>query len=344
MKFAAPLALAVVFTLQPAHAQEELRFGNWPGYYPLELLKKFKKETGINVTLTAYDSDAAVTTKMKAGGSDYDVVIVSDLYVAMLSKQQLLEKLDKAKLPNSKNIRPDYAHPVGDTNRDYGMPYQVITTGLVYDTSRVPGGVLPDSWKTFFEPPEYLKGKIVALNVQEELYMAASWYLGQDECSENPQDAKRVLSVLLKQKPYLLAYANDGVVERFQSKQVVLNHDWSADAAKYHKVLPMIVFMYPKEGVHEYVDNFVIPAAAKNRTNAYKFIDWMMEPRNIAEASNFNRYHDAIIGSTQFLTAELQKDPTINPPAEFRKRLKPMKICSPAAMSLRDKVWVKLKG
>ncbi|KVC98361.1 spermidine/putrescine ABC transporter substrate-binding protein [Burkholderia ubonensis] len=344
MKIVATVVLAGMAMMQSAQAEQVLRFGNWPGYYPVELLKKFKKETGIDVTLTAYDSDAAVATKMKAGGSDYDVVIVSDLYVSMLGKQNLIDKLDKTKLPNARNIRPEYAHPVGDVNRDYGMPYQVITTGLVYDTSRVPNGVLPDTWKTFFEPPEYLKGKIVALNVQEELYMAASWYLGQDECSENPQDAKRVLAVLEKQKPSLLAYANDGVVERFQSRQVIMNHDWSADAAKYHKVLPTIVFMYPREGVHQYVDNFVIPSAAQNRDNAYRFINWMMEPRNIAEASNFNRYHDAIVGSTQFLTPELQKDPTINPPPEFQKRLKPMKICSPAAMALRDKVWVKLKG
>lgn len=343
MKITFSLLLAGILVFQPAHADEELRFGNWPGYYPPELLQRFRQETGINVTLTAYDSDAAVATKMKAGGSDYDVVIVADLYVAMLSKQKLIEKLDKTKLPNASNIRPEYQHPTGDPERDYGMPYQVITTGLVYDTARVPGGVLPDTWKTFFEPPESLKGKIVALDVEEEMYMAASWYLGQDECSENPEDAKRVLAVLKKQKPYLLAYANDGVVERFQSKQVILNHDWSADAAKYHKVLPTIVFMYPREGVHEYVDNFVVPVSAKNRDNAYRFINWMMEPRNIAAASNFNRYHDAIVGSSQYLTPELRNDPTINPTAELRKRLKPVKFCSPAAMSLRDKVWVKLK-
>jgi spermidine/putrescine transport system substrate-binding protein len=338
------VAVSTLVSTASALAAEELRFGNWPRYYPPELLTRFEKETGIKVKLTEYDSDAAMANKIRAGGSDYDVVIVSDLYVHTLSQQKLIEKLDQTQLPNRANILPDYRAPVADPGRAYGMPYLIITTGLVYDTKQVPGGTLPETWKTFFDPPAFLRGKIAALDVEEEMYMAAAWYLGLDECTEKPADAKRILKVLLDQKPAVLTYANDGMVERLRSKQVILQHDWSDDPLRHHDEVPTITFMFPKEGVHAYLDNFVIPIGARNTKNAHRFINWMMEPRNIAVASNFNKYRNVIAGSAAYLSADLKTDPTLNPSPDILKRVRPMKICSPAAMDLRNKVWVKLKG
>lgn len=62
MRFAvAGLALScfTAFTAFSAQAAEpkELFFYNWTDYYPVELLAKFEKETGIKVTMDGYDSN-----------------------------------------------------------------------------------------------------------------------------------------------------------------------------------------------------------------------------------------------------------------------------------------------
>jgi spermidine/putrescine transport system substrate-binding protein len=335
------MVAACTFTLN-GHAAE-LHFANWPDYFPTSLLAKFTKETGIKATLDTYDSDATLLTKLQAGGGSYDVVVAGDYYVPILAKGGLLTKLDKTKLPNAANIKPEYRHPSFDPNRDFAMPYTVVITGISYDGARVPGGALADTWKSFFEPSEQLRGQIADLDVQEELYMAASWYLGQNECTENPADAKRVLDVLLKQKPFVKVYSNDGTIDRIASKQVIVQHNWNGTTVRAQKILPTVRFSYPKEGVRLFMDSLLIPAKAKNVNEAYAFVDWMMKPENIAIVSNAQKYDNEIIGSDKFMDPALLANPAVITPQALKPRLKPYKMCSPVALNLRAKVWAKLK-
>ncbi|AJX32636.1 extracellular solute-binding protein [Burkholderia oklahomensis] len=322
----------------------ELHIGSWPDYLPDTLIKKFQAETGIKTTLDTYASDAALTQKLQSGGGGYDVVIAGDYYVPVLVKSGLLQKLDKNKLPNIANIKPEYRHPSFDPKRDYAMPYTVVLTGFAYDSARVSGGKLDESWKSFFDPPAELRGQIGDLDVEEELYMAASWYLGQDECTENPADAKRVLDVLQKQKPFVKTYSNDGTIDRLASKQIVVQHIWSGAAARAQDRLPSITFVYPKEGVRLFMDSLLIPAKARNTDSAYQFVNWMMRPENIAQVTNAVRYNNEIIGSERYIDAALLKNPAIKTPEQYKARLRPYKMCSPTAIQLRNKVWLKLKG
>jgi spermidine/putrescine transport system substrate-binding protein len=334
---------AVVCSMALTGQAAELHFGNWPDYFPTTLLSKFQKETGIKATLDTYDSDATLLTKLQAGGGSYDVVITGDYYVPILARYGLLTKLDKSRLPNVANIKPEYRHPTFDPNRDYAMPYTIVLTGLSYDSARVPGGRFDDSWKSFFEPVAALRGQVADLDVQEELYMAASWYLGQNECSENPADAKRVLDVLLKQKPYVKVYSNDGPIDRIASKQVVIQQNWNGASVRATKLLPTVRFSYPREGVRLFMDSLVIPAKAKNVAEAYAFVNWMMKPENIAIVSNTLKYDNEIIGADKFMDPALLADPTVVTPPALKARLKPYRTCSPAALTLRSKVWAKLK-
>jgi len=107
--------------------------------------------------------------------------------------------------------------------------------------------------------------------------------------------------------------------------------------------LPSTVFVYPKEGISLTTDNFVVPAKAKNVDQAYRFIDWMLQPENIAQVSNRYKYNNTIIGSEKYIDPSLFNDPAFNIPGEFRSRIKLFKLCSPKALALRNKVWMQLK-
>ncbi len=319
-----------------------LQIASWPDYYPPELLKKFERETGIKAVLDSYDSDATLTTKLKSGGW-YDVVIVADIYVSILKQDGLLMKLDKSRLPNLENVKPEYRSPSFDPNRDFALPYTLVLTSFVYDSARVPGGKLEESWASFFRPDKMLQGKIANLDERDDLYKAASWYIGQDECSESSEDAKRVLEVLQKQKPYVLTYSNDGPIERMLSKEVIIQQIWNGAAVRVRPKLASAVFSYPKEGVALSMDNFVVPVKAKNVNEAYRFVNWMLLPENIAEVSNKYKYDNAIIGAEKYMDPKLTDDPAFRIPEEFQSRIKPFKLCSPKALALRNKVWMQLK-
>ncbi|BBO59829.1 extracellular solute-binding protein [Mycoavidus sp. B2-EB] len=312
-------------------------------YYPSELLQKFEQETGIKATLNPYDSDDTLAAKMNAGGQIYDVIITNEIYIPMLIKNRVIRKLDRKKLSNFKNIRSEYLSPAFDPEREYTAPYTAILTSFAYDSAHIPGGKLKESWGSFFKPDEKLRGKIANLDEQNDLFIAAAWYLGLDECSENPKDAEKVLELLQEQKPYVLTYSNDGTTARMVNQEIFMQQIWNGVAVRVKSKLATAVFVYPEEGAILMQDIFAIPNKAKNVDEAHRFIDWMLRPENIAYVSNKYKYSNAIIGSDKFTDLDLINDPAFNTPEKFRSRIKPMKICSPKALALRNKVWVKLK-
>ncbi|MGO4816389.1 extracellular solute-binding protein, partial [Cupriavidus sp. 2MCAB6] len=138
-----------------------------------------------------------------------------------------------------------------------------------------------------------LVGKIAALNDQGEMFSAAAIYLGLDTCTENPADAQRILELLAKQKPSVKIYSSTGTIDRVAAGEVALHQQWNGASHRARAKLPTAVFVYPTEGMNLWGDNFAVPKGAANPENAKLFLNWMMDPRNAAEASNFSGYNNA---------------------------------------------------
>jgi spermidine/putrescine transport system substrate-binding protein len=341
-----PLALSVVLALGlsgAAQAAGSLNFANWSDYYPPELLKKFEADTGIKATLDAYDSNETLLAKLKAGGGNYDVVVPSDSFIQIMVQEDLLQKFDKSKLPNLANLAPTFQKLDFDPGHDYSVPYLWGTTGYSYDSAQVSGGKLDESWGPFFAPPAELKGKVVALNSMDDLFPPAAFYLGIDRCTEDPQEVKKIMELLSKQKDMLAMYNSDGTIERMAAGEVAMHQQWNGAFHRAKEQRASLVYVYPQEGVSTFIDNFVIPKGASNVEEAHVFINWMMQPENIAAASNFAKYNNAIAGAEKFMDKALFEDPAINTPADKLERLRSFKLCSPKALALRSKVWTKLK-
>jgi spermidine/putrescine transport system substrate-binding protein len=322
---------------------DTINFYNWTNYFPPELLKKFEKETGTTVVLDVYDSNETLLAKLQAGASGYDIVVPTDYMVATMIQADLLEPFDATSLEGFDNIQASFADPWFDPGRKYSVPYMWGTTGFSYDSARVPGGKLEESWKSFFEPPAELSGQVAALNDEVELWNAAAYYLGLDVCSESTEDAQKILAVLEKQKPMLAMYQSDGTIERMIAKEVIMHQQWNGAAHRTKEGLPTSVYVYPKEGISMWQDNFVIPKGASNKEGAKKFLAWVMKPENIAQASNFTGYNNAIEGSAEFMDEALTDDPAVVMPTEYADRLKPARECSEKTRDLRNRVFTRLK-
>jgi spermidine/putrescine transport system substrate-binding protein len=327
-----------------ARAEGELFLYNWSNYIPPELLQKFEDETGIAVTLDVYDSNETMLAKLQAGAAGYDVVVPSDYMVRVMIDEGLAEQIDVGKMPNFANVTAPHDSPPFDPERAYSAPYLWGTTGFSYDSERVPGGALAESWQAVFEPAPELQGQIAMLNDEVSVYNAGAFYAGVDKCTENPDDAQKILAVLEAQKPHLAMYQSDGTIDRMIAGEVIAHMQWNGAAHRTKEQKPSVVYVYPKEGLDLWNDNLVVPEGAPNLDNAKTFINWMMAPENIAMASNFASYMNAIAGSEEFLDASLASDPAVNMPEEYTDRLRPEQNCSTAARELRNKVWTRLKS
>jgi spermidine/putrescine transport system substrate-binding protein len=120
-----------------------LNIYSWADYYAPEVIADFEKKYNCKVTYDVYSNNEELLAKMQAGGAQFDIIQPSDYMVTTMIKLDMLEKLDKSKIPNAANIAKNLQHPAYDPNEDYSLAYVWGMTGIVYNTKYVKRLLLP---------------------------------------------------------------------------------------------------------------------------------------------------------------------------------------------------------
>ena len=325
----------------PAPNGGELNLYNWTDYISPDLLKRFEAETGITVNLDNFDSNETMLSKLQAGGANYDVVVPSDYMVAQMIELGLLQEVDPAAFPNGSFIKPEFMDVYFDPGRKYSAPYMYGTTGIAYDPTKAGGEI--DSWVDFFDADSPAAGKIGTLNDQVELVHAALRAVGAEPCSVNRDDYVKVEKLLLDWKPNVAVINSDGVIGRMASGEQTVHMMWNGAFTRAQADNANLEYVYPSEGLNLWSDNFAVPVGAQNVDNAKIFINWMMDPKNIGEATNFVGYDNGITGSGEFMLPELSASDAVIIPEEFKALAAPVPGCSVEAIDLYDAVFTSFK-
>lgn len=99
--------MALSFCSANASDGKTLYFYNWTEYVPPGLLEQFTKETGIKVIYSTYESNESMYAKLKTyKDGAYDLVVPSTYFIAKMSKEGMLQKIDKSKLSHFKDLDP----------------------------------------------------------------------------------------------------------------------------------------------------------------------------------------------------------------------------------------------
>jgi spermidine/putrescine transport system substrate-binding protein len=318
-----------------------LNLFNWTDYLSPDVLKRFESETGISVNLDNFDSNETLLSKLQAGGANYDVIVPSDYMVAQMVELGLLQPIDVLSFPNGQNVKPGFVDVYFDPNRVYSAPYMYGTTGVAYDPTKT-GGELT-SWNDFFNSDSPVAGKIGTLNDQVEVVHAALRAVGAEPCSTNRDDYVKVDELLTEWKPAVAVINSDGVIARMGSGEQDMHMMWNGAFTRSQADRPGLEYLYPVEGINLWSDNFAVPVGAENVDNAKIFINWMMDPANIGEATNFVGYDNGITGSDAFMDEALATNPAVVIPEEFVDRARPTPGCSVEAIDLYDQVWTSFR-
>src|SRR5260221_4373000 len=127
------IGLALAFLAFGAGAEEaRLHVYNWSDYIAPDTIANFEKESGIAVTYDVYDGNEVLEAKLLAGRSGYDIVVPSaSPYMARQIAAGAYLALDKAKLPNLKNLDPGMLAlaAAADPGNAHGVPYLWSVTG-----------------------------------------------------------------------------------------------------------------------------------------------------------------------------------------------------------------------
>lgn len=321
-------------------AAEKLNVVSWSGYFSPEILAKFQKQTGIEVTVDSYDSNETLLAKLKQGGAGYDVAIPSHQFVPILIKENLLERFDPVKEPYYASVVDNLKKPSWDPEGAYSVPFIWGTTSVVLDSARYKGPA--DSYKVLYEPPAELQGRINMFDSVSDMVDMASLYLNIPLCSEDPKQMQQVLTLLKAQKPFVKTYSSKAgsIRENLASGEIDMSMFWGGSSMRAREMKPTLKYLYPKEGVLAWVDNMVIPTGSKNPANAKAFIAFLSQPENSAMTQNFLKHQSPIKGVEPFLDAALKDAPELHIPEGTNVVFS--KTCGEGAIRLADRLWTNL--
>ena len=271
------LSLAACAAAQPSAASiksKELNLYGWSEYIPEALIKGFEEEYKIKVNYDAYSSNEEMVAKLQAGASGYDVIIPSDYMIDILSKQNLIQKLDLAKIPNIANVDPQFRNLAFDPKNEYSVPYQWGTVGLAINREQVKEPV--DSWTILWDAK--YAGRIVLLDDSREVIGMALRTYGLDNNSTKPEELEQAKAKLLELVPNVKLFDSDNPKAALLSGEVWLGMTWNGEAALAHRENPNIDYICPKEGCVVWFDNLAIPTGAPHKDAAEAFLNYVLRP------------------------------------------------------------------
>src|SRR5882762_162535 len=126
--FLLPLAASFTLAVGPAFAKDELHLYNWNNYIAPDTIKRFEDLCKCGVVQTYYSDNEELLAKLAAGAKGYDILVPTSNAVQALIKGGQLKPIDKAQLPNLKNIDATYLNTPFDPNNQYSVPYAMSTT------------------------------------------------------------------------------------------------------------------------------------------------------------------------------------------------------------------------
>ena len=357
------VAVAATFTVMAgaAHAAEEkvLNVYNWSDYIAPGVLDEFTKETGIKVTYDVFDSNDTLEAKLLAGHTGYDVVVPSLNFLGRQIQAGVFMPLDKSKIPNAKGLDPELMKRIANIDPDntYAVPYMMGTTGIGYNVKKVKAILGPDvpldSWDLLFKPEivsKLSKCGVSMLDTPAEVIPSVLNYLGEDPNSFDPKVIRgKAEAQLMKVRPYVRYFHSSQYINDLANGDICIALGWAGDVlqarnrASEAKNGVEIAYLIPKEGAGMFFDMLAIPKDAKHPDNAFKFINFLLQPKIMAEITNYVSYANAVPASKPMLKKEILNDPGIYPSAETQKHLFTFVVVPPKVDRIYTRVWTTVK-
>jgi len=302
---------------------------NWADYIAPDTISKFEAEYGIKVNYDTYDASSTVDIKLLAGNSGFDVVAHSNWQSSPLVPIGVFEKLDLSLLPNVVHLDFELMARVDiyEAVRGYMVPYHWGTTGYAWNADMVRER-LPDHPMTtgdvLFDPEVISKLAdcgVSLLDGSPDLFSAAFAYLGGDpkQYDINDENIAAIEKQLKKVRPFVRYFSNDKMMSDLPNKEVCVAMSWSGDFAQAQARAEEagididLRYTMPQEGSRLWVDGLYIPIDAPNRENAYKFINFMLQPAIAAANANHTFYANANGSSWPLMNPEILNNPAIFP-------------------------------
>ncbi|MDY5483889.1 MAG: extracellular solute-binding protein [Clostridium sp.] len=353
---ATALVLAIVglstYERYSATHSKELYVYNWGEYIDETVVEQFEEETGIKVTYDQFETNEEMYPIIEAGAVNYDVVCPSDYMIQKMVENDLLAEINFDNIPNIKNIDPKYMEMSRefDPENKYSVPYTWGTVGILYNTRLIEekGLPVPTRWSDLWNPA--YKGEILMQDSVRDAFMVALKSLGYSMNTENIAELQEARQLLIDQKPLVQAYVIDQVRDKMIGGEAAIGVIYSGEMLYIQEEVASqnldytLEYVIPEEGTNLWLDSWVIPANAKNKENAEKWIDFLCRPDIALKNFEYITYATPNKAAKELLDEDLQNNKAVFPDFESLENCEVFRYLGDEADGVYNSLWKEVKS
>ncbi|MEL7941693.1 polyamine ABC transporter substrate-binding protein [Pseudomonas delhiensis] len=353
------LGLASLLALGSAHAEPPtVHLYNWSDFLAPETAKEFQAATGTTLVQDVFDDAEVMESKLMAGRSGYDVVIIPDDLIPNFAKAGVLQELDRSQLGNWPHLDAEVLRKlqVNDPGNRYAVPYMWGTTGIGYNLDKVAQRLGPDapvdSWDLIFRKENISKLSecgVAMLDAPVEIIPIALHYLGLPPNSKNPDDYKKAEALLRDIRPYVRYFDSSKFPSDLANGNICAVVGWGGSvygakqtAERAHNGI-RIAYSIPRQGAPVWVNNMVLLKDAPHPQQGYAFMDYILRPEITARNSNYVGYPNGNKDATALIDAQLRDNPALYPSKEVMSTLYPLETLPLRLERVRTRMWTRIK-
>lgn len=329
-----------------AAAKSVINVYNWGQYISdgsdgyLDVNKAFTEATGIEVNYMTYDSNESLYTKLKTGGSSYDVIIPSDYMIARLIAEDMLLPLDFDNIPNYQYIDDAYRNTAYDPDNVYSVPYTWGTVGIIYN-SRYVDEADTGSWDLLWNSK--YSGKILMFDNPRDGFAASELLLGYDVNTTAEDELRAASYKLIEQKPLVQSYVMDQVYDRMERAEAWIAPYYAGDYLQMAQVNPDLKFYFPSEGYNLFIDAMCIPSCCANKEGAEAYINFLCSPEICGQNLEYLGYSVPETAAKEYMDPSVTESDIAYPDAETLARGRGFLYLPTETNQLMDSLWLGVK-
>lgn len=282
-----------------------LRVYSWSGYDAPENLKSF----GAKVAVDSYSSNEEMIAKLVAarGTSGYDIVIPTGVFVPQMAENDLLEKLDLARLKNFGNIDEAFLGQEWDPKNEYTVPKYWGTTGFAYDTQVIKRELT--SWDDFIDAAKNeASGRTSLADDPGEICSILCFARGWNQSTQDEQQLEEIRTFLVDElAQHISAFDSAPGSGAIPQGSQALVHTWNGEARRgilASKDPDRWKWVLPTPETNLWTDNWAIVKGSANVDAAYEFIDFSLGVEESARNIDFVGYGTGVTDAQQQLESE----------------------------------------
>ena len=331
---------------------KELYVYNWGEYIDETVVEQFEEETGIKVTYDQFETNEEMYPIIEAGAVNYDVVCPSDYMIQKMVENDLLAAINFDNIPNIENIDPKYMEMSRefDPENKYSVPYTWGTVGILYNTKLIEekGLPVPTKWSDLWNPA--YKGEILMQDSVRDAFMVALKSLGYSMNTENVAELQEAKQLLIDQKPLVQAYVIDQVRDKMIGGEAAIGVIYSGEMLYIQEEVASqnldysLEYVIPEEGTNLWLDSWVIPANAKNKENAEKWINFLCRPDIALKNFEYITYATPNKAAKELLDEDLQNNKAVFPDFDSLKNCEVFRYLGDEADSVYNSLWKEVKS